>query len=608
MRKIEETTEGRNLTTEELMRKVGERCYGQRTRNDLKREMVAVKWNGIEEAASYLRRKEEAIKRFNPKMPQVEMAEEFVFGAKDLACHTFLERELKREERDDPDHILEKIKGRIMDEGTRRKEDGTKLDDYKMPERKNDVNKIGIDLRKKDDKNERRSPRRSPPRRSPRPHPRRSPRRELNQRWKRPMEEIRRKEEDTKRYGRMQERRQERNDPSVQVRCNNCQGIGHYFWQCASGFQDRRNIKSYGVNNANKYSSRYFLKENEERKEEVFKKKGRRFSEERKNENERKNVASGLTKNRFIQNSSVEEKEKEKEKENKICSVSKLMSNIFSQQVDSESETKRNEEYSILDNCKELEEENKKEEDGRIRKVEEWEEERKFDAYSEWMVGNKEVIALWDTGANKSCISNKLIQELIKENPKLKIENLQIGLRGATGKPIKVNGKVKLATGPQEGKERIEFYFYIVEDLEDELIIGWDLIRRLRGKINSKKNEVKIKMKKEQIKIPLNIDEKQEKFLINKMTVIIEPYTIRRIQIEDRIDGKEIELIKNNLRMVETEEGVIGKDTKSVWITNNTEMKVEVKAGMKIAKLRSVIDVKEQIKIFDKEEEIDGRS
>ncbi len=31
------------------------------TRHDLKREMVAVKWNGIEEAASYLRRKEEAI-------------------------------------------------------------------------------------------------------------------------------------------------------------------------------------------------------------------------------------------------------------------------------------------------------------------------------------------------------------------------------------------------------------------------------------------------------------------------------------------------------------------------------------------------------------------
>ncbi len=44
------------------MRKVGERWYGQKTRHDLKREMVAVKWNGIEEAASYLRRKEEAIK------------------------------------------------------------------------------------------------------------------------------------------------------------------------------------------------------------------------------------------------------------------------------------------------------------------------------------------------------------------------------------------------------------------------------------------------------------------------------------------------------------------------------------------------------------------
>ncbi len=348
VRKIEETTEGRKLTTEALMRKVGERCYGQKTRHDLKREMVAVKWNGIEEAASYLRRKEEAIKRFNPQMPQVEMAEEFVFGAKDLACHTFLERELKREERDDPNHILEKIKGRIMDEGTRRKEDGTKLDDYKMPERKNDVNRIEVDLRKNKPKEvtftkyvDRRSPRRSPGRTPPR-----------KEQWKRPMEEIRRKEEDTRRYGRLQERRQERNDPSVQVRCNNCQGIGHYFWQCASGFQDRRNVKSYGVNNANKYSSRYFLKENEERKEEdVFKKeevlkkkndvfkekngevlmkKGRRFSEEGKNEKERKNVSFELTKNDSIQNSSLVGKEKEKE--NKIGSVSELISNIFNQQ------------------------------------------------------------------------------------------------------------------------------------------------------------------------------------------------------------------------------------------------------------------------------------
>ncbi len=93
VRKIEETTEGKNLTTEELMRKVGERCYGQKTRHDLKRELVAVKWNEIEEVASYLRRKEEAIKRFNLQMPEVEMAEEFVFGAKDLACHTHFWKE-----------------------------------------------------------------------------------------------------------------------------------------------------------------------------------------------------------------------------------------------------------------------------------------------------------------------------------------------------------------------------------------------------------------------------------------------------------------------------------------------------------------------------------
>ncbi len=56
--------------------------------------------------------------------------------------------------------------------------------------------------------------------------------------------------------------------------------------------------------------------------------------------------------------------------------------------------------------------------------------ERKFDTYSEWLVKNKEVFALWDTGANKSCISNKLIQELLKTNPNLKVERLQIGLRG----------------------------------------------------------------------------------------------------------------------------------------------------------------------------------
>ena len=88
-------------------------------------------------------------------------------------------------------------------------------------------------------------------------------------------------------------------------------------------------------------------------------------------------------------------------------------------------------------------------------------------------LSNIPVRGLYDTGADVSCISEAVFKKL--KDKKVNILNQQSSCTSASGDKLKVLGKYELTL--QIGKKKIEHPFYVIKNLNRDLILGFDLIQ-----------------------------------------------------------------------------------------------------------------------------------
>ena len=98
--------------------------------------------------------------------------------------------------------------------------------------------------------------------------------------------------------------------------------------------------------------------------------------------------------------------------------------------------------------------------------------------------------ALIDTGASRSCMSEKNYHEL--QLPSLS-GLFAVGVTSATGTPIKVLGVIKCPV--TLGNEQYTHTFMVCKNIKRSMILGIDFLRKYRiGQIGQKKGNFKFKL------------------------------------------------------------------------------------------------------------------
>lgn len=92
----------------------------------------------------------------------------------------------------------------------------------------------------------------------------------------------------------------------------------------------------------------------------------------------------------------------------------------------------------------------------------------------EVLVSNVSLKGLYDTGADVSCINEEVFKKL-KDKPKVNQMKKGSTCTSASGDKLKVLGRYDLQL--QVGKKKITHPFYVIKNLNRDLIIGFDFIQ-----------------------------------------------------------------------------------------------------------------------------------
>jgi hypothetical protein len=96
--------------------------------------------------------------------------------------------------------------------------------------------------------------------------------------------------------------------------------------------------------------------------------------------------------------------------------------------------------------------------------------------YLQCDIAGQTVRALYDTGADVSCVSQNCFEKLRAEGRIYEIQGTKPQFRSAGGQPLNVKGKTEIAL--QLEKDTIKHPFFVIDGLNEAMIIGIDFIQK----------------------------------------------------------------------------------------------------------------------------------